>query len=88
MTLTPQLPLAILDALRAIVGADHVLTSPEARLAWECDALSVAKGAPDAVVLVQDAAQVSPILTLLAREKIPFLPRGAGTGLVLNGKRD
>ncbi len=75
------LPAAVLAELRRIAGADHVLTSPEARSVYECDAFTVARGRPFAVVLCTHANQVAPIVKVLHAHRIPFVPRGAGTGL-------
>lgn len=50
-------------------------------MVYECDAYSIAKGRADCVVIFTSADQVAPTVKVLAREKIPFLPRGAGTGL-------
>lgn len=71
----------MLDELRAIVGAENVQTSLESRMVFECDAYAIAKGRADCVVIFTSTDQVAPVVKLLARERIPFLPRGAGTGL-------
>jgi len=72
---------SLLQTLRGITGPDGVLTSAEARLAYESDALSFAKGSPDLIVIPRAASEVAPVVRALAAAGVPFLPRGAGTGL-------
>jgi D-lactate dehydrogenase (cytochrome) len=70
----------IVDELRRIVGAENVLTEPEDFLVYEYDA-SFHTHAPDAVVLPANTEEVSRIMTLAAREHVPVVARGGGTGL-------
>ncbi|MBL8732795.1 MAG: FAD-binding protein [Planctomycetes bacterium] len=63
------------------LGPDRVLTSPDALLAWECDGFTVHRSRPRAVVLPETTAEVQRIVTLLHGERVPFVPRGAGTCL-------
>src|SRR5438034_5304705 len=72
---------ALLTALRGIVGADGVIDRPEALLVYECDGYTLERAAPEVVVLPRTPAEVAAVLRLLAAERIPFVPRGAGTGL-------
>src|SRR2546426_7857913 len=71
----------LLADLRGIVGADGVIDRPEALLVYECDGYTLERAAPEVVVLPRTPAQVAAVLRLLAAERIPFLPRGAGTRL-------
>ena len=71
----------VLDELKGIVGADGVLFRHEDMLVYECDGQTVFKHMPDAVVFPRSAEQVSEIVKVCAREKIPFVARGSGTGL-------
>src|SRR5664279_3676158 len=71
----------ILDALRAIAGDDGVIARPTELRVYECDGYTLAKNAPEVVVLPRTTEQVAHILRLLHRERIAFVPRGAGTGL-------
>ncbi len=73
--------LDILKELQTIVGSENVLWGQEHGLAYECDAFAFHRHAPDAVVLVSDGDQVSRVIQVATRHRIPFLPRGAGTGL-------
>jgi len=67
--------------LVAIVGREAVLTSEADLRVYDCDAYSPEKRYPDAVVLPTDTGQVARIVKLCNRLKVPFTPRGAGTGL-------
>jgi glycolate oxidase len=71
----------LLDELRRIVGGDGLLQDPLELLTYECDALPHLRAAPAAVVLPESAAQIQAIVRLCAREGVPFVPRGSGTGL-------
>ena len=76
----------VVDELGAICGADHVLTGRSALLnrarvpapfpvhKWE-------EHVPSAVVLPTSAEQVSEVVKLANRERIPVVPRAGGTGL-------
>ncbi len=69
----------VLDALRAIVGADYLKTDDESRIGYGTDALK--RGHPaDAVVCPADTLQVAAIARLCNAHRIPLVPRGAGTG--------
>ena len=72
---------AFLAELRRIVGDDGVYTDPLQVLTYECDALTHLRVAPAAVVLPSSAEQIQALVKLCAREAIPFVPRGHGTGL-------
>ncbi|GAX90101.1 FAD-binding oxidoreductase [Effusibacillus lacus] len=67
--------------LQKIVGQQSVLYKPDDLLAYECDGLTIYKHRPRAVVFPADTEQVAAVVKLLNREKVPFIPRGAGTGL-------
>ncbi len=71
----------LVRGLQSIVGAENVLTSGAELRAYDCDAYAPEKRYPDAVVLPQTTEQVSQIIKLCNRLSIPFIPRGAGTGL-------
>jgi glycolate dehydrogenase FAD-linked subunit len=71
---------SIIRQLRKIVGPDAVLDRPEELALYEYDA-GVDKGSPGAVVFPQNTEQVSQVMRLASENKIPVVPRGAGTGL-------
>ena len=72
---------ALINELRTIVGARNVVTATEELRTYESDALTYFRQVPRAVVLPDTTEQVQGILRLCHREKIPFVARGAGTGL-------
>ncbi|MDZ4718013.1 MAG: FAD-linked oxidase C-terminal domain-containing protein [Roseiflexaceae bacterium] len=71
----------IIDQFRAAVGEHGLIISPEQLRTYECDGLTNFRVTPSAVLLPTNAAQVQDILRICSREKIPFVARGAGTGL-------
>jgi glycolate oxidase len=72
---------AVLNDLRAIAGAEAVLSEPEQVRTYECDALTNMRAVPLAVLLPKTTEQVQGIVRVCHRERIPFVARGAGTGL-------
>jgi glycolate oxidase len=71
---------AILHELEAIVGPEHLLTSPEDLVCYSYDG-TFAECRPDAIVSPDTTNQVSAILVLASREGIPIVPRGMASGL-------
>ena len=69
------------DALRAIVGRENVISGGEELLVYECDAYTLEKQLPNVVVLPRSAEQIAAVVKLCAQEKLPVIPRGAGTSL-------
>jgi glycolate oxidase len=76
------MPLAqALAELRTFLPADAILTDPSELLVYEADGFTVAHARPAAVVFARSTAEVSRIVRVLAREDVPIVPRGSGTGL-------
>ncbi len=71
----------VLAALRAVVGPDGVISSPAELVVYECDAYTLEKHAPQAVVLPRTTAEVAAVVKLCAEHELPIIPRGAGTSL-------
>jgi glycolate dehydrogenase FAD-linked subunit len=69
------------DEFRRICGPEAVLHEPLQLLTYECDALPHLREKPALVVLPGSAAEVQAIVKLCARERVPFVARGHGTGL-------
>jgi len=67
--------------LLAAVGADGLITGQSQLQTYECDGLTNFRVLPGAVVLPRSADQVQAVVRFCARHKIPFVSRGAGTGL-------
>ena len=75
---------AIVAELRGIVGESHVIyDDPPALLDYAHDEVAGAEYAhpPEVVVKPASAAEISEIMRLANRERIPVTPRGAGSGL-------
>ncbi len=70
----------IIKHLREIVGRDGVLDSPEDLVAYSIDG-TFAEHRPDVVVLPTTTDQVSRVVALASRERIPIVPRGMASGL-------
>ena len=71
----------VLSALADIVGpAGLIERAAEARV-YECDGWTMAKQVPDVVVLPRTVEQAAAVVRVLHRHALPFVPRGAGTGL-------
>jgi glycolate oxidase len=67
--------------LEAIVGRGAVLSDPDELLVYESDGLTLFRALADFVVFPTSAEHVSAIVSLANREDLPFVARGAGTGL-------
>ena len=70
----------LIEALTDIVGPDHVLSSAMDLALYSYDA-SLDKAKPDVVVLPNSTEEVSRVMALAFREKIPILGRGPATNL-------
>ncbi len=70
----------LIDELKEIVGEQNVLTSPEELLCYSYDS-TVLQHLPEIVVLPRTAAEVAAVVKLASRDKLPIVPRGAGTNL-------
>jgi glycolate oxidase len=75
-----KVPSSLLRDLGAIVGRENVLHRQVDLQTYEYDAY-VERSVPRAVVYVHSTAEVSAVVKLLARERIPFVPRGYGTNV-------
>ncbi|MCW5943486.1 MAG: FAD-binding protein [Fimbriimonadaceae bacterium] len=80
-TFDPSSERALLDDLRAVLGSNKVLAGPSARKAYDCDAYTVDKSEPLAVVLPESTTDVQTIVRWCLAHGVPYTPRGAGTGL-------
>jgi glycolate oxidase len=71
----------LIKLFQKIVGRDGVLSSPSVVHAYECDAYTVARARPSCVVLPTSTEQVRGIVRLCNLYRVPYVARGAGTGL-------
>ncbi|HKJ92451.1 MAG TPA: FAD-binding protein, partial [Longimicrobiales bacterium] len=67
--------------LRRILGPDGLITDPGRLVSYESDGLTSHRHAPRAVLLPRSTDQVAASVRLLSEAGIPFVARGAGTGL-------
>jgi len=70
-----------LRQLEDIVGQDDVILAEEAIVDYAHDESAVQPHYPEVVVRTETTEEVSRILSLANRERIPVTPRGGGTGL-------
>jgi glycolate oxidase len=71
----------MVEALRAIVPGEGVISAPSELRAYECDALTAYRTTPLAVVLPSTVAEVSRVLAYAKSVGLKVVPRGAGTSL-------
>ena len=69
------------DQIIEIVGAEAFIKEPERLIVYECDALTLEKFIPHAVVLPANREEVIAIVRCCHAHGIPIVPRGAGTSL-------
>jgi FAD/FMN-containing dehydrogenase len=74
--------MALLAALRELVGDNAVLTAPEDRAAFETDWRGLSSHEALCVVLPQSTAQIAAIVKLCAGVGAGIVPQGGNTGLV------
>src|SRR5437879_13656876 len=73
------LPGGVAEELRRIVGRESVVDAPNDLRIFERDG-SIEGAIPDAVVLASTTKEVSDVIKVAAKHRIPVVPRGAGTG--------
>src|SRR5881275_1227900 len=67
--------------LQAICGTEHVLTHPHALATYRSDGLAQYQRTPVAAVLPGSADEVKAIVKACFEARVPWVARGAGTGL-------
>jgi glycolate oxidase len=70
----------LLRELGTVLGPG-LLSSPEACVAYECDALTAHRHQPDLVALPTSVEQVQQVVRACQQHGVPVVPRGSGTGL-------
>lgn len=65
----------------AAIGPEQVIRKREELLVYECDGLTSYRQRPAVVVLPRTTEEVAAIVRICDREGVPFVARGAGTGL-------
>ena len=69
------------DKLSGILGRDGVIYAEDELIAYDSDALTGYRIKPLFVVLPKTSGEVSQVIRLCYEEDVPYVPRGAGTGL-------
>ncbi|PLR82104.1 FAD-binding oxidoreductase [Bacillus canaveralius] len=71
-----------IQGLASIVGDSRsILYHKEDLLAYDCDGFTILKHLPKAVVFPKDTQEVAKLVKYCSQHQLPFLARGAGTGL-------
>jgi len=73
-------PTKLIGRLERLLGP-RLHHRPEDLLVYECDGLTIYKERPLAVAFPESTDEVASIVRTCNEENVPFLPRGAGTGL-------
>lgn len=83
--IAPSSPVAIPAAIRRefeqALGPNQVIRRKEELLTYECDGLAAYRQRPALVVLPRSTAQVAAAVQICDRHNLPWVARGAGTGL-------
>ena len=72
---------ALIRSLRDCLPTECVIADRESQRPYECDALTLFRDLPLAVVLPETAEQVRDVLRICDSLSVPVVARGAGTGL-------
>jgi glycolate oxidase len=71
----------LLAELRTILPPERLLVSSDDLFAYECDAQTFDRAVPLAVALPETTEEVAALVKACHQREVPFVPRGAGTGL-------
>jgi glycolate oxidase subunit GlcD len=72
---------AVIARLREVVGERHLLTRTSELLVYNSDGLPGYRKQPTLAVFPETRDETIAVVRILADAKLPFVPRGAGTGL-------
>ncbi|MGA2255486.1 MAG: FAD-linked oxidase C-terminal domain-containing protein [Thermoguttaceae bacterium] len=71
----------LIRKLRAVLRPENVLSAPSELVVYDCDAFTVERRMPLAVVFPRSAKHVAEIVRICSDHDCPVVARGAGTGL-------
>lgn len=71
----------IINLAKIVTGPRSILFKKEDLLAYDCDGFTILRYLPKAVVFPKDTQEVSKLVRYCSENNLPFLARGAGTGL-------
>ena len=80
-TIKSNISSSLVDSLRKIVGEKNLFVDEESLHHYSHDETEDLHFLPDLVVKPRTPEEISAILKIANKEKIPVIPRGAGTGL-------
>jgi glycolate oxidase len=69
------------EACRRLLPARGVISARQELLTYDCDGLTLHRYQPPLVVLPETSEQVAAVVRLCHERRVPFVPRGSGTGL-------
>ncbi|MCH8023532.1 MAG: FAD-binding protein [Candidatus Marinimicrobia bacterium] len=75
------LPARLVRQLRRVVGRGSVETGPAELLVYQSDGLTIHSAQPECVVYPTNTGECARIIKLCHQAEVPFVARGAGTGL-------
>ena len=67
--------------MEGILSPEQVLSGPASQRAYDCDAYTVDRSKPTAIVLPETTDEVAKVVRWCVANDVPFTGRGAGTGL-------
>ncbi|MEN6452130.1 MAG: FAD-linked oxidase C-terminal domain-containing protein [Thermoguttaceae bacterium] len=73
--------MSLVSDLRAALGRENILSAPSELAVYECDALTIERRRPDAVVFPRSSQEVAEVMNIAGRHGAAIVPRGAGTSL-------
>src|SRR6476661_7811117 len=71
----------VIKEFEAVVGKNGVVQRREELIVYECDGLASYRQRPAMVVLPRTTEEVAQVVKICDRNSIPWVARGAGTGL-------
>ena len=71
----------ILNLAKLLNGPRSILYKKEDLLSYDCDGFTIHKALPKAVVFPRNSEEVAAVVKYCYNNQLPFLARGAGTGL-------
>ena len=71
----------VLSRLKKLLPAHRVLTDTDECRLYDCDGLTLHRGVTPGVLLLETENEVVEVVKVLADARVPFVARGAGTGL-------
>ncbi len=71
----------LVKELHAALGGENVISAPSELAAYDCDAFTLKRNPPHAVVFPHSTEQVAAVVEICNRRRVAVVSRGAGTSL-------